>query len=132
MRLAEWYALKPAAALTGHRSGLSLGRVGEVTNMGRAFQNMKRSHIDWIVSFNPRDQRMTGVDKPTLRWPMVQKSDDVFNEIVESGLQLGKWTSLHEVSWTTGDQRVIVGFESKSGAIAVKMLWPELYIRPNL
>lgn len=129
MRLAEWYALKPSSALTGHRSGLSLGRVGEHTNMGKAFQNMKRSHINWIVSFNPRGKL---AEEPTLRWPNVQKSDEVWNEIVESGLQLGKWTSLHEVSWTTGDQRVIVGFESQSGAMAFKMLWPELYIRPNL
>src|ERR1700744_1621450 len=127
-RLSEWYAFKPGAALTGHRPGIGLGRVGENTNMGRAFQNMKRSHIDWIVSFNPRGK----FDPADDQFSVVKKSDEVWNEIIESGLQLGKWTSLHEVSYVTGDQRVIVGFDSKSGAIAFKMLWPELYIRPDL
>lgn len=128
MRLTEWYGLKHDAASTGHKSGLSLGRVGDQTNMGRAFQTMKRSHINWIVSFSLRGKLLAADET----WSNVKKSDEVWNQIVESGLQLGKWTSLHEVLWATGDQRVIIGFESHGGALAFKMLWPELYIRPNL
>ncbi len=122
MRVKEWYALKPNADRTGHRSGIGLGRARESTNMGQAVLNMHNlSGINWMVYFKCKANDLENI----------KKSYEVWNEIADNGLRLGKWTSLCEIGWRLGEKRVFVGFDSEAGAIAFKMLWPELEIRRN-
>jgi hypothetical protein len=118
----EWYATKPRSEQTGHQRGMSLGRLNTMSagaTVGKAFHTMaRRSNIGWVMRFE------AGPDT-------VMKSSEVWDQIVENGLILGKWTSLHERP-LRNSAFVVIGFEKEASAIIFKMLWPELIIRRNI